>query len=65
MQEYFVPSLAFTPGKILTKRACLAISCSILYFFVCYESHYNTGCGIQNAGENVTLINSRNGSSAG
>lgn len=34
-QEHFVLRLAFAPGIILSKRACSAFSCSMLYLFIC------------------------------
>lgn len=53
---------SFPPGNVLTKRERSAITCSMLYLFLCYESHGKAVRGIQYAGRSVILINSRDGS---
>lgn len=38
--------------------------CSLLYLFLCYESHYKAVYDIQDAGGSIILISSRDGFAA-
>jgi len=49
---------------VLPKGECSAVICSMLFLFLCYESHYKAVCDIWDAGGSVILINSRDGSAA-